>query len=110
MAYCEPLAQRIRMVLKRRKNFIEKKMFGGVGFMLSGNMCCAVWKDSLILRVGPELYEDTLAEPHVRQFDLTGRSMTGWVMVDPDGFPDDESLRSWIDRAYHFCSTLPPKS
>lgn len=109
MAYSAELADRIRVALKRRRNFVEKKMFGGIGFLLSGNMCCAVWKDSLILRLGPDQYDDALAEAHVRVFDVTGRPMMGWVMVDPPGIADAESLREWLDRAYHFCHSLPPK-
>ncbi len=109
MAFNLVLADRIRAAFKRRRNFVEKKMFGGLGFLLSGNMCCAVWKDSLILRLGADQYDDALSEKHVREFDITGRPMTGWVIVEPEGIADDESLREWLDRAYHFCRTLPPK-
>lgn len=109
MAYSLELADRIRVALRRRRHVVEKKMFGGVGFLLGGNLCCAVWKDSLILRLGPDQYDDALAEDHVHLFDITGRPMMGWVMVDPEGIVDHESLSEWLNRAYHFCRSLPPK-
>jgi len=79
MAYSETLAERIRKRLARRRNVEAKKMFGGIGFLLNGNMCVGVWKDSLIVRVGPEQYEDALQESFVSEFDITGRAMKGWV-------------------------------
>ena len=109
MPYSQDLADRIRRQLTRRKNIEEKKMFGGVGYLLKGNMCVGVWKDSLIARVGPEAYEDLLQEPFVQEFDITGRAMTGWVLVESEGVSDDEQLRSWIDRAIKFVSGLPAK-
>ena len=109
MPYNEQTAERIRQRLARRRGFVEKKMFGGVGFLLAGNMCVGVWKESLILRVGPDAYQDTLAEPFVKEFDITGRAMTGWVMVHPDGFADDAELGDWIERAIRFVKTLPAK-
>lgn len=109
MAYSEALAERIRRGLARRKNVEEKKMFGGIGFLLNGNMCVGVWKDSLIARIGPEQYEPALQEPFVREFDITGRAMTGWVLVDPEGIADDDQLRDWIQRAVEFVGTLPAK-
>jgi TfoX/Sxy family transcriptional regulator of competence genes len=84
-------------------------MFGGVGFLLHGNMCVCVWKDSLIARVGPEQYDAALREPFVREFDITGRPMTGWIMVSPAGVEDDDQLREWIDRAIQFVRLLPHK-
>lgn len=84
-------------------------MFGGVGFLLNGNMCVGIWQSSLIVRVGPDAYADALAEPHVREFDITGRPMAGWVLVDADGVDDDESLRGWVGRGIDFVSTLPAK-
>ena len=109
MAYSESLARRIRHVLARRRNIVEKKMFGGVGFLLHGNMCVGVWKDSLIARIGPESYEQALSEPHVRPFDVTGRPMKGWVMVEPDGIEPDEGLADWVRRAEQFTTTLSRK-
>lgn len=109
MAFDEALAERIRQALARRKNVEEKKMFGGVGFLLNGNMLVGVWKDSLIVRLGPDNYDDALLEPHVREFDITGRAMKGWVLVEPEGVEDDEQLKEWIERATKFVRSLPAK-
>ena len=96
MAFSETLAERIRQRLARRKNVEEKKMFGGVGFLLNGNMLVGVWKDSLIVRLGPDNYDDALLEPHVREFDITGKPMKGWVLVESEGVEDDDKLSGWI--------------
>jgi TfoX/Sxy family transcriptional regulator of competence genes len=109
MAFSETLAERIRQGLARRKNIVEKKMFGGVGFLLNGNMLVGVWKDSLIVRLRPDDTDDALMEPHVRAFDITGRAMKGWVLVDPAGIADDDRLKDWIGRAAKFVATLPAK-
>ncbi|HET6574081.1 MAG TPA: TfoX/Sxy family protein [Fimbriiglobus sp.] len=109
MAYDEDIAERIRHSLARRKNVEEKKMFGGIGFLLNGNMLVGVWKDSLIARVGPDGYEDALLEPHVKEFDITGRPMKGWVLVGQEGVEEDEQLSEWIQRALEFVGTLPAK-
>jgi TfoX/Sxy family transcriptional regulator of competence genes len=109
MAFSESLADRIRSALHGRRGVVEKKMFGGVGFLLSGNICVGVWKTSLIARVGPEQYDDALAQPHVGEFDITGRAMRGWVMVEPEGIDDDQQLRHWVDRSLEFVATLPAK-
>ena len=109
MAFDEALAQRIRQGLARRKNIEEKKMFGGVGFLLYGNMLVGVWKNSLIVRLGDEQGDDALKEPHVSEFHITGRSMKGWVLVAPEGVQDDEELNGWIERAMRFVRTLPAK-
>ncbi len=107
MAFSETLASRIRDALARKRNIEEKKMFGGVGFLLNGNMLVGVWKSSLIVRLGPDNYDDALLEPHVREFDITGKPMKGWVMVEPDGVEDDDPLKEWIERAVKFVKTLP---
>jgi|SRR5947208_14784917 len=109
MAFSEALAERIRQRLVRRRNIGEKKMFGGVGFLLHGNMLVGVWKDSLIVRLGPDEGEEALLEPHVKAFDITGRAMKGWVLVEPGGVEDDEQLAGWIERAAKFVRTLPAK-
>jgi TfoX/Sxy family transcriptional regulator of competence genes len=109
MAFDESLAARIRQHLARRKNVQEKKMFGGVGFLLNGNMLVGVWKDSLIVRLGPDNHDDALLEPHVREFDITGRAMKGWVLVEPEGVEDDDQLKGWIERATKFVRALPAK-
>src|SRR4051794_12962170 len=99
MAFDESLAARIRDALARKRGVEEKKMFGGVGFLLHGNMLVGVWKDSLIARLGPDEGEEALREPHVREFDITGRAMKGWVLVGPEGVEDDDQLSGWIERA-----------
>lgn len=109
MAYNEELADRIDRVLARRKNIESKGMFGGIGWLLSRNMCVGVWKDSLVVRVGADGYEESLWEPFVSEFDITGRPMTGWILVSPEGITDDDQLREWIERAVRFVRTLPAK-
>jgi hypothetical protein len=109
MAYSEALAERIRHGLARRKGIEEKKMFGGVGFLLNGNMLVGVWKDSLIVRVGDAQSEAALLEPSVKAFDITGRPMKGWVLVEPGGVESDEQLKGWIQRAVLFVRSLPAK-
>src|SRR5215470_1588340 len=98
MAFSESLAGRIRQRLARRKNVEEKKMFGGVGFLLNGNMLVGVWKDSLIVRLGPDEGDEALREPHVKAFDVTGRPMKGWALVEPQGIEDDDRLADWVRR------------
>jgi TfoX/Sxy family transcriptional regulator of competence genes len=109
MAFNEDLAARIRQALVRRKGIEEKKMFGGVGFLLNGNMLVGVWKESLIVRLGDDQGEDALLEPHVKEFDITGRPMKGWVLVALEGVEDDEQLKGWIQRAVKFVRKLPTK-
>src|SRR5260370_5954460 len=99
MPFSEALAERIRLRLVRRKNVEEKKMFGGVGFLLNGNLLVGVWKDSLCVRLGPDQAEEALLEAHVKEFDITGRPMKGWVLVEPEGVEDDDQLKGWIQRA-----------
>jgi hypothetical protein len=84
-------------------------MFGGIGFLLDGNMLVGIWKESLIVRLDPAEYEEALEEPHVKEFDITGRPMKGWVLVAPEGLEEEEPLRGWIQRAKVFVSTLPAK-
>lgn len=109
MPYSQDLADRIESRLGRRKGATKKKMFGGVGFLIHGNMCCGVYQDWLIVRIGLDGYEPALREPHARVFDITGRVMRGWVMVGPDGWSDDEQLEGWLGRAAAFAQSLPPK-
>jgi hypothetical protein len=109
MAFDETLAARIRDALSRRKGVEEKKMFGGICFLLNGNLLVGVWKDALIARLGPDEGEAALREAHVRVFDITGRPMRNWVLVEPDGVEDDEQLKGWIERATKFVRTLPKK-
>jgi hypothetical protein len=109
MAFNESLAARIRRALGRKKGIEEKRMFGGVGYLLNGNLLVGVWKNSLCVRLGPEQAEEALPEPHVREFDITGRPMKGWVLVGPEGAQGDDQLQGWILRALKFVKTLPVK-
>ena len=109
MSYSESLAERIRQVVSRKRGVTEKKMFGGVGFLLNGNMCVGVWKTSLIVRLDPNEYPNALQEPHVSEFDITGRPMKGWVLVEADGVEAAEELEDWINRSIEFVKTLPKK-
>jgi hypothetical protein len=109
MAFDESLAARIRTALTRTKNIAEKKMFGGACFLLNGNMLVGVWKKFLIARLGPEQGAKALQEPFVKEMDITGKPMRGWVMVDPEGVADDDDVRDWVQRATKFVRTLPAK-
>src|SRR5262245_1878118 len=109
MAFSEALAERIRRQLARRKGIKEKRMFGGIGFLLHGNLLVGVWKKSLIARLGPEGGDEALREAHVSEFDITGRSMKGWVLVAPQGVEEDGQLSAWIQRAVKFVGQLPAK-
>ena len=109
MAFSKVLAERIRQGLARKKGIEEKRMFGGIGFLLNGNMLVGVWKDSLIVRLGPDEGDEALKEPHVKEFDITGRPMRGWVLVEPEGVMGDDQLAGWIQRAVKFVGKLPAK-
>jgi TfoX/Sxy family transcriptional regulator of competence genes len=109
MPYDETIAGRIRDALARKRGVVEKKMFGGVGFLLNGNMLVGVWKDSLIVRLDPDEYDDALQQPHAQEFDITGRPMKGWVLVEPEGVEEDDQLADWIERAMKFVKALPKK-
>jgi hypothetical protein len=109
MAYDEGLEQRVRDVIGELPGYVEKKMFGGVGFMLHGNMACGVNGLDLIVRVGPKRYESALAEPHTRPFDMTGRPMKGWVVVIAEGYEADEDLKAWVQEGVEFALSLPAK-
>jgi hypothetical protein len=109
MAYDEKLAERVRAALGEPPGLVEKKMFGGIGYMVMGNMACGVNQDDLIVRVGSEAYEEALAEPHTEEFDMTGRPMRGWVVVLPEGVSSDREMAAWVQRGLAFALTLPPK-
>jgi TfoX/Sxy family transcriptional regulator of competence genes len=109
MAYDEGLAQRIRDTLQELPGLVEKKMFGGIGYMVHGNMACGVNQDTLIVRVGPEHYEDALTHPHTKVFDMTGRPMKGWVVVAPEGIETDKELEQWVQQGVNFALSLPAK-
>jgi len=109
MAYDELLAIRMRAALGPTPGLVEKKMFGGIGFLLNGNMACGVHKNYLIVRVGPQKSTAALARPHVRPFDMTGRPMAGWVMVEPQGCATEPALKIWLEEGLEFARSLPEK-
>jgi hypothetical protein len=109
MAYDETLAERVRRVLPGDVSVRERKMFGGLAFMLGGHMTCGVVGPDLMLRIGAERSERAVAEPHVRRMDFTGKPLKGFVYVGPEGVASDEMLRAWIDQAAAFTASLPPK-
>jgi TfoX/Sxy family transcriptional regulator of competence genes len=109
MAYDESFADRIREVLGDDPGIDERKMFGGIAFLLDGNMFVGIARNELMVRVGPDAWQDALAQPFTREMDFTGRSMRGYVFVDPEGIAEEDDLKAWIDRALDFVGTLPPK-
>jgi TfoX/Sxy family transcriptional regulator of competence genes len=109
MVYDEGVAQRVRELINENPGYREKKMFGGIGFLIHGNMACGVIRDDLIVRVGAENYTDSLLQPHVELFDMTGRAMTGWVIVKEPGYRRDQDIEAWISQGVAYALTLPPK-
>jgi TfoX/Sxy family transcriptional regulator of competence genes len=110
MAYDEVLADRIRGQLSRESGFKEQKMFGGVGFMVDGNMVAGASNSGeLMLRVGPDKHDDALSRPGARVFEMSGRPMKGWLLVSSDAVATDPALRSWLDEALSFARSLPAK-
>jgi TfoX/Sxy family transcriptional regulator of competence genes len=106
MAYDEGLAERIRDVLVDERGITEKKMFGGIAFLLDGKMFVGIVKDDLMVRVGPDHYAASLKRAHVRPMDFTGKPMAGYVYVAPAGLTDDEELERWVRLAAKFAATL----
>lgn len=109
MAFDESLAGRIRQRLAGTRGLSERKMFGGICFMLHGNMCCGLVGSTLMLRVGPAEYESCLALPHAREMDFTGKPLRGYVYVAPGGIATAALLKAWLGRATRYVNTLPPK-
>jgi TfoX/Sxy family transcriptional regulator of competence genes len=109
VAYDEKLAERIRDVLGGRRGVTERKMFGGIAFMLHGNMICGIVRDDLMVRVGPDAYDAALREKHTRPMDFNGRPMRGMVYVVPAGIGRRPSLVRWVERGAAYAGTLPKK-
>jgi TfoX N-terminal domain len=109
MPYDPGLAQRLAEILEDRPGFQLKKMFGGIGWLLNGNMCAGVYKEWLITRVGEEMGGQIFREQHVKPMDITGRPMKGWMMVAPDGVADDAALHRYVELAIAFVTSLPKK-
>lgn len=110
MAYDEALADRIRDAIGPRNGVTEKKMFGGVAFLLDGKMFCGISKDDLMVRVGPDRHAAALAEAHVRPMDFTGRPMNGYVFVGAKGTRSQDAIRKWVGLGTAFVATLPRKT
>ena len=109
MAYDEQLAERIRPLLSAFPGVAERSMFGGLAFLLRGNMCCGVVGGELMVRVGRESYGAALDEPHAREMDFAGRPLRGFVYVAADGLTSDGDLRAWVERGARYAQSLPPK-
>ncbi len=109
MAYDEGLACRVAEALTGVDGVVEKKMFGGMAFMVRGNMAAGILGDRLMVRVGKEAYEEVLAEPHCGPMDFTGRPMRGFVVVEAEGIASDVDLSDWVDRGVGFALSLPSK-
>lgn len=110
MAYDEDLAQRVRTSLGARSGFTEKKMFGGLCFLLNGHMVCGVMRDEIMVRVGAEGHDEALRQPHAREMDFTGRAMRGMVYVEPEGLAESDDLDAWVGRGFAHAASLPPKA
>ena len=99
MAYDEKTAERVRAVLSDRRDVVEKKLMGGLSFMVSGSMCCSVsGRGGLLVRVGAEAHEQVMAEPHVQPMEMGGRTMSGFVRVATEGYRTGAALRKWVER------------
>ncbi|WP_078083923.1 TfoX/Sxy family protein [Microbulbifer mangrovi] len=107
MSYSEELAQKVRGLLQPKDGLTEKQMFGGLAFMLNGNMACGVVGEELMVRVGPENYQEALGERYTRPMDFTGRPLKGMVYVEEDAIAED--LDGWVTRGVEFAGSLPPK-
>jgi hypothetical protein len=109
MGYDERVAERVRNVLAGQRHVVEKRMVGGLSFMVNGSMCCGVTGTALMVRVGPEGLAGALARPHVRRMVFAGRPLTGFVCVDPAGYGTNAALAAWVQWGIDFVSTLPAK-
>lgn len=109
MPHDEGVAQRVRELLADRRDVGEKRMFGGLAFMIRGHMCCGVIGDELMVRVGPEAYDAALERPHIREMDFTGRALRGFVYVATPGFENDSDLAALVGSALEFVNSLPEK-
>ena len=108
MAYDLKLAERIRTELKGL-SFVEKKMFGGVGYLFNGNMACGVLSDDLLVRVNPNKHDKLFARPHTKPFAMSAKPMKGWLMVEADGCKTSKQLSAWVKEGVEFALTLPAK-
>ena len=107
MAYNEELADRVRVVLADRTDVEEKKMFGGLTFMVAGQMCCGVLKDDLVVRIEPGEFDTLVGQPRVRPFDFSGRPMQGMVYVENGALADPKVLQTWVQRGTDYVTAHP---
>ncbi len=109
MAYDEGTEARIDEAIEGWEQYEKKHLFGGICYLTSGNMAFGIWRDYLIVRCGAEQHEECLRQKNVKEFDVTGKSMSGWVMVAPEGIEEDSALKKWIETGADYASSLPPK-
>jgi TfoX/Sxy family transcriptional regulator of competence genes len=109
MSMNESIAEKIRAEVNHYPDVVEKRMFGGIGFIVNGNMACGVNGSDLIVRVGPEQSQAALSRPHTKVFDMTGRPMAGWIKIAPEGFASQQDLKDWVKQGMEYALTLPPK-
>jgi TfoX/Sxy family transcriptional regulator of competence genes len=109
MAYNQGLADDLRARMGRHRGLTEREMFGGIGFMINGNMAVGVSGDNLMVRVGKDAHDEALSKPGARDFDMSGRAMRGWILVSPEGLATEQDLGRWIDQGVAFAEGLPPK-
>jgi TfoX/Sxy family transcriptional regulator of competence genes len=109
LSYDPEAAERVRRLLSSRDDVVEKKMVGGLSFLVNGNMCCGITGTALMVRVGADGREQALREPHVRPMQFAGRPMSGFICVEPAGFAADDALARWVRRGLDFASGLPVK-
>ncbi len=109
MSYDLKTAERVRQILSSRRDVAERRMVGGLSFAVGGSMCCGVTGNALMVRVGAEARERTLAQPHVRPMEFAGRPLAGFVLIDPEGFRTDAALAAWVQRGLDFAAALRRK-
>ncbi|GIE89054.1 TfoX/Sxy family protein [Actinoplanes regularis] len=110
MAYDVGLADRVRAVMRAESGLTERRMFGGLAFLLHGNMAVAASSQGgLLLRVDPAQVETLINEPHVRRFEMRDRKMTGWLHIGDEAVEEDDALRSWVDHGVTYARSLPPR-
>lgn len=109
MSYDESLAHRVRSELEDMPGYSEKKMFGGICFLINGNMMGGVLHDMLMVRVGKERYEEALDMPYCREMDFTGRPLRGLVIIEPEGIESEEDFLHWVTMGQDYAGSLPPK-
>src|SRR5437899_5190880 len=109
MPFDEALAKRVRAILRGAHSLKERRMFGGVAFMVYGHMCCGIIGKDFVVCAGPDGYKAALARPHARPMDFTGRPMRAFVYVDPQGYRSSGDLKAWVQRGLQFVLSLSPK-